>query len=212
VPKSLQRLLAANLPGHVYAENDAIPAPDFYLPIMSLPLALKKFQFKQAPPTPYFSWPASAPPLPDGPGNKIGLVWAGSGTHERDFERSIPLAQFAPLFEKIPACFFAPFTGYGLKRIEQWPILKLDKLIGDFADTAALLQQLDYLVTVDTAVAHLAGALGVKTYLLLPYAPDWRWGTKGNTTPWYQSFTLLRQPQPGDWESVIGQLIESLSA
>jgi len=214
-PKPLHRLFAANLPGRVIAEGETLPAADYYLPIVSLPLALGLLEPEEAPIAPYLRAPSPFIPLPEGKGkanSKIGLVWSGSKTHERDFERSIPLEKFAPLWKKIPAQFYAPFTGAGLEQIAGQPVTRLDHLINDFADTAGLLSQLDYLITVDTAAAHLAGALGVKTFLLLPYAPDWRWSRQGETTRWYPTVTLLRQSKPGDWDGVIAQLIESLSA
>jgi tetratricopeptide (TPR) repeat protein len=147
------------------------------------------------------------PTLPKGThALKIGLVWAGSPTHERDHERSLPLATLSPIFTAVAADFYAPFTGDALSQIGSFPVTRLDHIMSDFADTAALLNQMDCIITVDTAVAHLAGILGIKTFLLLPYCPDWRWGTSGNTTPWYPSITLLRQPHHGDWENVIARL------
>jgi tetratricopeptide (TPR) repeat protein len=212
VQKSLQRLLAVNLTGQVYADSDLLPEADFYLPLMSLPLALHKYMPSEAPTAPYLQAPAEPKLLAGKNKNRrIGLVWSGSSTHERDAERSISLAQFAPLWENIAAEFYAPFVGPGLDQIADEPVVPLDEMIADFADTAALLMQLDCLITVDTAAAHLAGALGVKTFLLLPYCPDWRWGTQGTTTPWYPSLTLLRQQKPGDWSSVITQLKNNLA-
>lgn len=153
------------------------------------------------------------PKTSDKSGDKkcIGLVWAGSLTHERDHERSILLEQLNPLLQKSGVQFYAPFLGPSLSEIGNRPVTRLDNLITDFADTAALLMQLDCLVSVDTSVAHLAGALGVKTYLLLPHAPDWRWGISGEATPWYSSLTLLRQPSYGDWDDVIAQLMHKLA-
>ncbi|HUY69040.1 MAG TPA: hypothetical protein VMV79_07030, partial [Alphaproteobacteria bacterium] len=213
--KSLQCLLAANLPGIVLADDEPLPEADFYLPLLSLPLALGLYAPQNAPPVPYLRAPVKlALPAGDGESRKIGLVWSGSKTHERDAERSIPLARFAPLWEKTgakPAVFYAPFIGEDLEQSANYPVVPLDDFIGDFADTASLLMQLDCLVTVDTAAAHLAGALGVKTYLLLPYCPDWRWGTKGEATAWYASVTLLRQPQPGDWDGVMARLTDRLA-
>ncbi|MDX2027751.1 MAG: tetratricopeptide repeat protein [Alphaproteobacteria bacterium] len=213
VPASLQRLLASNLPGLVLPETEPLPAADYYAPLMSLPLALGKTLPIDAPPAPYLSAPEEPKlPQPAKDMRPIGLVWTGSPTHQRDHERSILLEQFAPLFGKVKAQFYAPFTGAGLEQITpQTPVIKLTKLITDFADTAALLKQLEVLVTVDTAAAHLAGALGVKTCLLLPHCPDWRWGTSGTMTPWYPNMTLLRQPAYGDWESVMEQLAEKLA-
>lgn len=216
VPAPLQRLLGDNLPGQVYAEHVPLPDVDYYLPMMSLPLVLGKTSPGDMPATPYIKAP-DAPALPKAKANKqkIGLVWLGSPTHERDHERSISLEHFTPLFTSIDAQFYAPFTGGGLEKVaeeikEQTPILPLAKHITDFSVTAAFLKQLDCLITVDTATAHLAGALGVKTYLLLQHCPDWRWGLSGETTPWYESVTLLRQPRYGDWDSVIGKLVEKL--
>jgi len=211
VPKSLQRLLAANLPGRVLAEDDALPAADYYLPLMSLPLATQRLSPADAPKAPYLK-AGSEPRLPKpGAKKRIGLVWRGSVTHERDHERSIALEQLTPIFRNPAALYFAPFKGEGLEETAKTPVTRLDDLIADFADTAALLSQLDCLITVDTAAAHLAGALGVKTYVLLPHCPDWRWGMTGETTPWYPSLTLLRQPSYGDWDSVIALLAQKVA-
>lgn len=211
VQKPLLPLLTAQLPGTVLAETDALPAADYYLPLLSLPLALNKFHPEDAPGAPYLRAKAG-PKLPEQgtDGRKIGLVWSGSQSYGRDYERSLPLASFAPLWAQNALQFYAPFIGAGLDQIQDKPITRLDHLITNFADTAALLAQLDELVTVDTAVAHLAGALGVKTHLLLPYCPDWRWGTQGTKTPWYPSLIVRRQPRFGDWHSVITRLAEEL--
>ena len=200
VPKSLVRLLSGTLRGTVIDETASLPACDFYIPVLSLgtlspqPLAAAGAYLAAGP----------KPLLPKGTHDrKIGLVWAGSRTHQRDYERSIPLERFKPLMDSVQADFYAPFLGEALETIGSLPVARLDSLISDFADTAALLKQLDVLVTVDTAAAHLAGALGVKTFLLLPHCPDWRWGTSGEKTPLYASVTLVRQPHFGDWESVL---------
>jgi ADP-heptose:LPS heptosyltransferase len=142
---------------------------------------------------------------------RIGIVWAGSPTHIRDHERSIPLEVLAPALTKINADFYAPFIGAALDEIGTLPIQRLDNLITDFADTAALLNQMDCLITVDTSVAHLAGTLGLKTFLLLHHCPDWRWETSASTTAWYPSLTLLRQSRFGDWSSVVSRLTKLLS-
>ncbi|HEU0117076.1 MAG TPA: tetratricopeptide repeat protein [Alphaproteobacteria bacterium] len=213
VQKPVKWLLDGNMPGTITAEGDPMPYADYYIPLLSLPNALQKPSPADAPTTPYLRVTTTAE-LPDAKTGKkkIGLVWAGSPTHERDHERSIPLEAFAPLFRKLNATFYSPFTGAGLEEITSGtPVIRLDQLITDFADTAAILQALDYLVTVDTATAHLAGALGIKTYLLLQYSPDWRWGTEGISTAWYPSITLLRQPKYGDWESVLNTLLDRLA-
>jgi hypothetical protein len=203
VPKNLVRLLSPALRGTVMDEKAPLPACDYYVPIISLALLDLPPHKEEAV---HFSAPPT-PPLPQGKhSRKIGLVWAGSRTHLRDHERSIPLKLFAPLVNGLKADFYAPFLGDALEEIGDLPITRLDNLINDFADTASLIRQMDCLITVDTVAAHLAGAQGVKTFLLLPYCPDWRWGVTGETTPLYSSLTLLRQKTPGDWLSVLDRI------
>lgn len=207
-PKSLEWVLKGNVPGTIITEDSPLPTADYYLPLMSLPLATGKIDPFELPAAPYMQVAVKSE-LPKAKIGKrqIGLVWTGSKTHERDHERSLLLDQFAPLFKLKDVQFYAPFVGVGLEEIvDDTPVMSLEKSIHDFADTASLLMALNCLVTVDTAVAHLAGALGVKTYLLLQHCPDWRWGTSSETTPWYKSFNLLRQPTYGDWDSVITDL------
>ena len=202
VPKNLVRLLKPSLRGEVLDETAPLPACDYYVPMMSLGL-LNSVPLEGI----YLSAPAT-PLLPKGSHPlKIGIVWAGSKTHRRDDERSIPLKLFAPILESVPADFYAPLLGEALEEIGDLPITRLDSLLTDFADTAALLHQMDCLITVDTAVAHLAGALGVKTFMLLPLCPDWRWGVTGDTTPPYPSMTLVRQQTHGDWSSAIDKVL-----
>ncbi len=210
VQRPLVRLLAANVSGRVYGEDDQLPPTDYYLPLLSLPLMTEKFAPKLAPKTPYLRASRGAQLHLTSQAPKIGLVWSGSPTHERDHERSIDLRKLAPLWQNLKAQFYAPFIGAGLEQIGGFPIIRTDQLIGDFLDTAILLLQLDYLITVDTAIAHLAGALDVKTYLLLPYCPDWRWGIEGRSSPWYNSVTLLRQSRYGEWGMVVDSLASEL--
>ena len=207
----LVRLLKDNLPGSVIDETSALPACDYWLPILSLPFALGMKKASAA--LINFKTPAE-PKLPNPNGQrKIGLVWKGSATHERDHERSVSLPTLAPLWSIKDAQFFAPFreATEELKSATA-PVAPLGHLINDFADMAALLKQLDVLVTVDTAAAHLAGALGVKTFLLLPTCPDWRWGVSGEKTGWYPSLTLMRQKEYGDWAGVVSRLVQKLAS
>jgi Flp pilus assembly protein TadD len=191
VPKNLVRLLSENLSGTVYDETTPLPVYDYYIPILSLPYVTKHYQ--AAPSEPYIKAPLT-PSIPSAKyDKKIGLVWAGSRTHQHDHERSIRLEHFSSLLQAIKADFYAPFLGDGLSEIGDLPVIRLDDLIHDFADTAGLLKQFHCVITVDTAVAHLAGACGIKTFLLLAYCPDWRWELRSEKTNWYPSFTLLRQ-------------------
>ncbi len=210
-PKPLHRLLASNLPGLVLREDDAVPDAHYWAPLMSLPRALKLQRFSDAPTAPYLAAPAE-PRLPAASGlrRRIGLVWTASPTNDRDYEKSMPLAALDPLWKLGNVEFCAPFVNPRLDLIAGQPIRRLDSLITDFADTAALLAQLDGLVTVCTAAAHLAGALGLRTWLLLPHCPDWRWGLGHETTPWYPSVTLLRQPAFADWATPVERLADIL--
>jgi hypothetical protein len=133
---------------------------------------------------------------------KVGLVWAGRPAHKRDAERSIPPGLLSPLAEVEGAQWFAlqrelpdfaPFPGAA----------PLGRALGTSADTAYALSRLDMLVTVDTSTAHLAGAMGVPTAVMVTCVPDWRWGLARRDSPLYPSVTALRQAEPGDWAGVV---------
>jgi len=146
---------------------------------------------------------------------RLGIAWAGSPHHGNDRRRSIPLAALAPLFALPGIDWYSLQKGAASAQLAQvgeaHAVVPLD-VDCHFADTAALVDALDAVVTVDTSIAHLAGALGKPVFVLLPYAPDWRWGIAGDRTPWYPSARLFRQPAVGDWRSVIASLRESLAA
>ena len=102
-----------------------------------------------------------------------------------------------------PAAETQPLTDAGL--------IDLTGSINDFADTAALMAELDLIISIDTAAVHLAGALGRPVWTLLQHISDWRWGMEGETTPWYPTMRLFRQPRPGDWESVVERVGNALA-
>jgi tetratricopeptide (TPR) repeat protein len=210
VQDALLRLFRLNLPGTICPKEPTFPEADYYLSMMSIPFATNQILPDQWGGAPYLKAPEEGPALPEvaGEGPKIGLVWAGSPSHEKDHQRSIPLNVCAPLWKQKKLRLYAPVVGDGLSQLKDQPITRLDPYIKDFADTAFLLRQLDGLITVDTSVAHLAAALGVKTWMMISYAPDWRWGLEGETTPWYHSMKIIRQQNPGDWSSVINRLLE----
>ncbi|HEY6897351.1 MAG TPA: tetratricopeptide repeat-containing glycosyltransferase family protein [Rhodocyclaceae bacterium] len=144
---------------------------------------------------------------------RIGLVWGGSPTHRRDQERSIPLAQWTALAEVPNACFFA--LQKGPRAADAAPagveIHALGEELDDFAETAAILSELDLLVSVDTSTVHLAGALGRPAVALLSYVPDWRWLLARGDTPWYPSLSLLRQQRRNDWSAPMATLAQLLN-
>ena len=146
---------------------------------------------------------------------RVGLVWAGRPTHDNDRNRSLALAQLAPLGARDRTALIALQKGPAATQIGAWygsaPLINLSAEIADFTDTAAILDGLDLLVTVDTSVAHLAGAMGKPVWIMLPYAPDWRWLLGRTDSPWYPSVRLFRQPAPGDWTTVIEHVATALA-
>jgi Tfp pilus assembly protein PilF len=218
VQAPLQALLAqfTQVPGvvAVVARGEPLPLCDYHCPLLSLPLALDT-ELHTIPAAPAYLqadaakvevWrarlAAQARPL-------RGLVWAGSPTHVNARHRAIALEQLAPLYasgpgrvvsvqKEVPPADREAYAGAGL--------LEVAGELHDFSDTAALLACLDHIVTVDTAVAHLAGALGRPATLLLPYRPDFRWLMARADTPWYPSLKLVRQDRPGDWRTAIAQV------
>ncbi|MDR3733932.1 MAG: tetratricopeptide repeat protein [Acidobacteriaceae bacterium] len=150
------------------------------------------------------------------PGFTAGLVWAGNPKHGNDRRRSCPLAALAPVLS-VPGIQWVSLqkgavAGDLIRLGWQNRIVDLAPLIEDFADTAAIIETLDLVITVDTAVAHLAGALGRPCWVLLPYAPDWRWMRDRSDTPWYPTLRLFRQPVPGDWDALATAVAAALDS
>jgi hypothetical protein len=143
----------------------------------------------------------------------VGIAWSGNPVHRNDRNRSLPLAllrelategwQFVSLQPEVRAS--------DRPALEGWDgLLDLGPELRDFADTAALMQSLDLVLTVDTSVAHLAGALGRPVWILLPHSPDWRWLMDRGDTPWYPTARLYRQPAQGAWSPVLAQVSADL--
>ena len=137
---------------------------------------------------------------------RVGLAWCGNSQHRRNRKRIVALQMLKPLWGLEGIEFFSLQVGPGAAQLAEFPTAPIrddTNLIADFADTAALMTELDLIITVDTAVAHLAGALGRPVWTLLSFVPDWRWGLEGEETAWYPTMRLFRQPALGDWDSVI---------
>ncbi|HSC60132.1 MAG TPA: tetratricopeptide repeat-containing glycosyltransferase family protein [Rhizomicrobium sp.] len=147
---------------------------------------------------------------------RMGLVWAGRPTHGNDFNRSTSLRQLAPLMAQPNIAFVSLQKGDGQNQIGSYfgtaPLINFGAEIEDFTDTMGILDNLDRLVTVDTGVAHLAGAMGRPVSILVPFAPDWRWLLSRSDTPWYPTIALHRQDRPGDWDSAIAKAIALIRA
>lgn len=147
---------------------------------------------------------------------KVGLVWAGNARHLDDTNRSLKIAALAPLFKRENIAWHSLQVDDGGKRIApgemDLPIVDLAPSLRDFSDTAAALAALDLLISVDTAPAHLGGALGVPTWILVTKRADWRWMRDRADSPWYSSIRLFRQEGHGDWHGVIDRLCAALDA
>ncbi len=149
-------------------------------------------------------------------GCKIGIVWAGNPQHSNDYNRSMPFATIKPLLTVPNTHFFSLQKLLFGKESHKLPLytqmIDLDPYLKDFDASAAIIENLDLVISVDTATAHLAGALGKPTWILLPFSPDWRWLLERDDSPWYPSAHLFRQTKPGDWATVIAKVVDSLRA
>ena len=218
VQSELQLLLSRIDNVEIVVKGVALPHFDLHCPLLSLPLAFGTQPETIPAKIPYLAAPAARLEhwrnrLPGGR-PRAGFVWSGSSAHKNDANRSIPLARFFPLFEQTPfACFSLQRE---LREADRDVLCKMPGLVDlgpelhDFTDTAAVISLLDVVVTVDTAMAHLAGALGKPVLILLPFGADFRWMRDRDDTPWYPTAKLLRQPSFGNWESVIVRLADEL--
>jgi tetratricopeptide (TPR) repeat protein len=222
VPPELQRLLSgANSGGATVIPQGTgaeLPAFDVMLPLMSLPAKLGEFDPDRIPKPPYITadpvlqqqWRTR---LAAQPGLKVGLTWAGNANHRRDRSRSIPLSMLAPLARENVRFYSLQFGSPASQAASPPPgmtLIDLTREIRDFADTAALVAELDLIISVDTAVAHLAGAMGKPVWLLLPLVPDFRWLLDRQDSPWYPTMRLFRQTRDGDWQEPIARAAEEL--
>ncbi len=211
---------------HLMTETDPVPEHDLYCPILSLPLAFgttvatipADVPYLHAEPGEVAAWNAR---LQGVAGKKIGLVFAGSarrgvGPHgmAADKRRSIPMAALAPLVSAPGCTFISLQTGEPAAQAAHPPpgMVLLDRAaeLTDFADTAALIACLDLVISVDTAVAHVAGAMGKKVWLLNRFDTDWRWMLDRTDSPWYPTMRIFRQPVSRDWAAPITQVAEAL--
>ena len=222
VPASLVRLLEA-LPGieRVIASGAERPSFDLHCPMLSLPLALAT-TLDTIPRSPYLSprdedavhWRGRLGPLVDR-GLRVGLVWAGNPRRQSpalaalDRRRSVPPENLAPLFD-IPGLHLVSLQKDGPAAPAGAMLTDLMDEMRDFADTAALIDNLDLVISVDTAVAHLAAALGTPVWLLDRFDPCWRWLRGRRDSPWYPTLRIYRQSRPGDWRPVIDEVARDL--
>jgi len=213
--------LVATCPGidAVVPHGDPLPPFDLQSPLLSLPYVFGTELNTIPSMVPYLDIPEQVPNrewiaqllAAAKACTRIGLAWAGSTAHRNDEVRSIPCANLAPL-AVLPNAFF---FGFQIGAAQPAPLpgfVTLAPWLSNFSDTAYALSGMDLVITVDTALAHLAGALGIPTLLLLPFGPDWRWMLGRDDSPWYPSMHIYRQPVPGDWDAVIRKVVGDLTA
>jgi tetratricopeptide (TPR) repeat protein len=213
VPPPLVRLLRS-LPGiaGIVPAGETLPPFDLHCPMLSLPGAFDTTPETIPGDTPYLhpdpaealAWRARLEALP-GAGPRIGLAWGGGARLQADRRRSIPPEHLAPLME-VPGVRFVSLQKGGPAAPFAFPLIDFMDEIREFADTAALMAALDLVISVDTAVLHLAGALGRKVWLLDRFDHCWRWMAGRVDTPWYPGLRIYRQPHPGDWACVIDRV------
>jgi Flp pilus assembly protein TadD len=203
--------LLATLPGVTATSKAAqLPPYDAWIDQMSLPRVFATRPDTIPSPGRYLSPdPARVAPWRArlGPSPRLGLVWAGNPAHSNDRRRSLPANAVDRLCATAGHRFVSLQVG---PRAGECGLDDLSPFLTNYAETAALIWNLDLLLTVDTSVAHLAGALGVPCWVMLPFAPDWRWILGRDDTPWYASLRLFRQERAGDWDGVISRIIAAL--
>jgi tetratricopeptide (TPR) repeat protein len=205
---------------HVVSSGEPLPKFDTHCPLLSLPLVFQTDLASIPAPVPYIHANAE---LADqwlarlGGGDdrvKIGIAWAGAAGHGNDRSRSFPLSTFATLAGIPNTVFFSLQKGDPSTQAAQPPpgmtLIDHSPDLVDFADTAALIANLDLVISADTAVVHLAGAMGKPVWVLLPFASDWRWLLDRDDSPWYPTMRLYRQRAPGDWKNLLEKVREDL--
>lgn len=222
-PGTLRLLQTMSGPDHCFERRPDGTSPesfDLQIPLMSLPRVLNttletipdSVPYLSAPPEMIAHWQTRIPPAP---ALNIGLVWSGSPTNKNGNFRSCPLSALSPLLSLIGVKFYSLQTGPACEELANTPafsslITDLSLELTDFAETAAAICQLDLVISIDTSVAHLTGALGKPVFTLLPFNSDWRWLSGRTDSPWYPGMRLFRQNHHGDWTGVIHEVRQAL--
>ena len=202
--------------GQFVAKGKALPSVDVQAPLVSLPWLFGTTIETIPENVPYLAAPSQARRLEAATGDqlKVGFAWGGSPTHRNDRNRSCPVEHFVGLTDRPDILFYSLQKGGRAKDLDthgaRGLVSDLNDHIRDFADTAAIIQQLDLVITVDTSVGHLAGALAKPVWVLLPNAPDWRWMRDRDDSPWYLTMRLFRQETWGDWPGVFERVRQEL--
>lgn len=201
----------------IVSAGSTLPPADVHAPLLSLPNLVNYDGTRTSEAAGYLKAQTPASPslqVPDTGRRRIGLVWAGSPDNKIERRRHVDTDLFLPLLEATDADFVSLQTGPRSAVFSQYSEVPFtfvcEGLVTGFADTAAVIDQLDLVIGVDTAVMHLTGALGKPGWILLPFMPDYRWGLGRETTPWYDSLRLFRQPERGAWKAAIADVCAAL--
>jgi Flp pilus assembly protein TadD len=204
----------------VVAEGETLPEFDVQMPLLSLPGVFGTSPDSVPAKVPYL-WPEERfvekwkDELSEERGFKIGIAWAGRPENLLDRTRSIPLTHFAGIAATAGVRLYSLQMGAGHEQLSEfegrWPITDLAARLGEFHNTAAIVRNLDLVITCDSAPAHLAGALGVPVWVALPHAPDWRWMLEREDSPWYPTMRLFRQTRRGEWSGVFKRIEQALA-
>jgi Flp pilus assembly protein TadD len=218
----LAKVLAAEMSGiEAVIPGDPLPSFDLQAPLLSLPRLLKTRVDSIPANTPYLHARADRVErwrerVPRGKKLTVGVVWAGARGFMGDRNRSIALERFERLFDVADVSFVSlqrELREGDAERLAGRPNVRhFGEELGDFADTAAIISMVDLVISVDTSVAHLVGAMGKPLWILLPHAPDFRWMLERPDSPWYPTARLFRQPKTDDWESVLVNVKTALTA
>jgi hypothetical protein len=217
------KTLLESLPGELefFVRGESLPPFDVHCPLLSLAHGFGTELATIPSATPYLAAPSEALSrwamrFPVSTQPRVGVVWSGNPRHENDHRRSLSFDEFRPVLMAPGIEFFSlqknakPADAAALAALPH--VTDLGSELATFADTAAVIAHLDVVIAVDTSVAHLAGALGKPVWVLLPFAPDWRWLLGRDDSPWYPSARLFRQPRIGDWQTVAAEVGHALAA
>ena len=220
-PQLVQLLRTLHPDVHVFAKDqEDVPVADWHCPLLSLPRVFGTDMSNIPATVPYVyadkekatQWTQHL----QAPGLRVGVAWSGNPGHVRDRLRSVPFQQFCEVMDIPQVHFYSLQKGPAAKQAGTagftGELCDLDPYLLDFTDTAAVIANLDLVITVDTALAHLAGAMGKPVWILLAHAPDWRWLKERNDSPWYPSARLFRQSILGQWTDVLEQIKHALHA
>ena len=215
-PSVVRLLQTSSGVDQVIPEDHPLPFFDYHISLMSLPAIFKTGMDTIPNETPYLSAPYDIPEKLDHHINKhrksfnLGFVWAGNPSNKHDHDRSIPLYMFASIANIEGIQMFSLQKDKADNSHDLFSFVDLSAFLQDFSETAYAISKLDLIISVDTAVAHLAGALHRPTWLLLPKIPDWRWLMDRADSPWYASIQLFRQKTAGNWDDVFKDVIQAL--